>query len=204
VSKDGFSATWRILHMNRNYPQIWVGDQYKTDCSAFGLQLLQTADIYQKSTRLAKYAIMFLVFTFITFFFAEIISSHRLHPVQYLLVGAAILLFYTLVLSMSEHIHFNYAYIISAASITLLIAGYSKAIVPDSKFAFSVLGILTFLYSYLFIVLQLEDYSLIMGSLGLLVILAIVMFVTRKVRWYTNEIEKPQEDPGEANSAIRI
>jgi inner membrane protein len=192
VKKDGFSANWKILHLNRNYPQFWEGAKYKVAPSAFGLQLILTADIYQKSMRLAKYSIMFLVFTFAAFFFSEIINKRRVHPIQYLLIGMAILIFYTLVLSLSEHMHFNYAYIMSAAVVTLIIAGYAKAIVSNSRFAFTIAGLLTILYSYLFIVLQLEDYALIMGSIGLLIILAIVMYMTRKIDWY--EIETVQQE----------
>ncbi len=192
VKRDGFSANWKILHLNRNYPQFWEGAQYKVEPSAFGLQLILTADIYQKTTRLAKYSIMFLVFTFAAFFFSEIINRRRVHPIQYILIGFAILLFYTLVLSLSEHMNFNYAYIVSAAAVTLMISGYAKAIVSNSKFALTILGLLTILYSYLFIVLQLEDYALIMGSIGLLIILAIVMYMTRQINWYEVETE-PQK-----------
>lgn len=190
VKKDGFSADWKILHLNRNYPQFWEGAQYKVAPSAFGLQLILTADIYQKSTRLAKYSIMFLVFTFAAFFFSEIINKRRVHPIQYILIGMAILIFYTLVLSLSEHMHFNYAYLLSAAAVTLMISGYAKAIVSNPRFALTILGILTILYSYLFIVLQLEDYALIMGSIGLLIILAVVMYMTRKINWYEVETEQ--------------
>jgi inner membrane protein len=191
VKKDGFSASWKILHLNRNYPQFWEGSQYKVTPSAFGVKLILTADIYQKSMRLAKYSIMFLVFTFSAFFFSEVINKRRVHPIQYILIGMAILIFYTLVLSLSEHMHFNYAYILSAAAVSLIISGYAKAIVSNSKFALTILGILAVLYCYLFIVLQLEDYALIMGSIGLFIILAIVMFITRKINWY--EVETGQD-----------
>ena len=191
VRKDGFSAIWKILHLNRNYPQFWEGAQYKVTQSAFGVKLILMADIYQKSMRLAKYSIMFLLFTFATFFFSEIIKKQRIHPIQYILIGMAILIFYTLVLSLSEHMHFNYAYIISAASVTLIISGYAKAIISNSRFALTIFGILTILYCYLFIILQLEDYALIIGSIGLLIILTIVMYITRKINWY--EIETSQQ-----------
>jgi len=194
VTQDGFSASWKILHLNRNFPQFWEGAQYNVSQSAFGVKLILTADIYQKSMRLAKYSIMFLVFTFATFFFSEIINKQRIHPIQYILIGMAILLFYTLVLSVSEHLHFNYAYMLSAASITLIIAGYAKAIISNTKFALTIAAILTILYCYLFIVLQLEDYALIMGSIGLLIILTIVMYLTRKINWYAIETAHPGND----------
>ena len=164
VKKDGFLANWKILHLNRNYPQFWVDSQYKVTQSAFGVKLIMTADIYQKSMRLAKYSIMFLVFTFAAFFFSEIINKKRIHPIQYILIGIAILIFYTLVLSLSEHMHFNYAYILSAASVTLIISGYAKAIIPNSRFALMIMGILAILYGYLFIILQLEDYCTHLGQ----------------------------------------
>jgi inner membrane protein len=187
INKDGFSAAWKILHLNRNYPQFWEGDRYDVSSSSFGVKLILTADIYQKSMRLAKYSIMFLLFTFASFFFSEIINKQKIHPIQYILIGIAIMIFYTLVLSLSEHMGFNLAYILSALSVTLIISGYAKAIVASKQFALMILGILAVLYGYLFIVLQLEEYSLLMGSIGLLVIVATVMFMTRRINWYKVE-----------------
>lgn len=187
VKDDRFSAEWKVLHLNRNYPQFWQGKQYEVCSSAFGVKLIFTADIYQKSTRLAKYAVMFLFFTFASFFFSEVINKQKIHPIQYILIGIAILIFYTLVLSLSEHMGFNFAYILSALSVTLIISGYAKAIVASKQFALMIMGILAVLYGYLYIVLQLEEYSLLMGSIGLLVIIATVMFMTRKINWYKAE-----------------
>lgn len=185
ITKKGFKANWKVLHLNRNFPQYWQGNQYKVNESFFGLKLLITADVYQKSIRLSKYAIMFIVFTFSAFFFSEVINRNRVHPIQYLLIGLAIILFYVLLLSISEHISFNYAYLLSASAITFLITGYSKGILKNKNFTITVFGILTILYSYLYIVLQLEDYALIMGSIGLLAVLTTVMYITRQIDWYS-------------------
>ena len=193
VSSDGFSARWKVLHLNRNYPQYWAGAQYKTTDSAFGLKLILTADIYQKSMRLAKYAVMFLALTFAAFFFSEVLNRRRLHPIQYILVGLALLVFYTLVLALSEHMRFNYAYLLSAAAVGLMISGYAKAVTASTRFALIIFGVLCVLYGYLFIVLQLEDYALLLGSAGLLLILAIIMFVTRSINWY--ELQTGPEAP---------
>jgi len=190
ISKTGFHATWKVLHLNRNFPQYWQGSQYKVQESCFGLKLLITADVYQKSTRLSKYALMFIIFTFSAFFFSEIINKNRVHPIQYLLIGLAIILFYVLLLSISEHLNFYYAYLLSASAITLLISGYSKGILKNKYFTLTVFVLLTVLYVYLFIVLQLEDYALIMGSIGLLAVLSTVMFITRKIDWYSLESEE--------------
>lgn len=187
INKDGFTASWKILHLNRNYPQFWECSQYQVTKSSFGVKLVLMADIYQKSMRLAKYSVIFLIFTFMTFFFSEVISKQRIHPIQYILIGVAVLIFYTLVLSLSEHIHFNCAYTLSALAVTLIISGYARAIVNNSRFFLTIFGMLILLYGYLFIVIQMEDHALLFGSTGLLILTAFVMFMTRKINWYTTE-----------------
>ncbi len=193
VSDKGFSAAWNILHLNRNFPQFWVGNQYMVGDSSFGLRLLITADIYQKSIRISKYALMFIIFTFSAFFFSEVINRKRVHPIQYILIGLAIILFYVLLLSLSEHLNFNVAYILSALAITTIITGYAKGILKSNYFALTVFGILIILYSYLYIVLQLEDYALLMGSIGLFIVLTTVMYITRKIDWYSLDKDQNQE-----------
>ena len=189
VTGQGFSAQWTVLHLNRNFPQLWVGDQYNVTDAAFGLNLLITADVYQKANRIAKYGVMFIVFTFSAFFFSEILTKKRVHPIQYTLIGLAILLFYVLLVSISEHTHFDLAYILSATAITAVITGYSRGILRNNSFSGTVFGILVILYGYLYIVLQLEDYALIMGSVGLFLVLTLVMYITRKIDWYGLEQE---------------
>ncbi|OQY29561.1 MAG: cell envelope integrity protein CreD [Candidatus Cloacimonetes bacterium 4572_55] len=192
ITDKGFSADWNILHLNRNFPQFWEGNYYKVNESSFGLKLLITADIYQKSIRISKYALMFIVFTFSAFFFSEIINKKRVHPIQYILIGLAIILFYVLLLSISEHLNFDYAYILSAVAITAIITCYSKGILKSNYFTLTVCGILIILYAYLYIVLQLEDYALIMGSIGLFVVLTTVMYITREIDWYSLDRDQPQ------------
>ena len=194
ISDKGFSAAWNILHLNRNFPQFWVGKQYETNRFSFGLKLLITADIYQRSVRISKYALIFIVFTFSAFFFSEIINKKRVHPIQYLLIGFAIILFYVLLLAISEHLNFDIAYILSAIAITAVITGYSKSVLRSNRFTRTIFAILIILYTYLYIILQLEDYALVMGSIGLLTVLAIVMYVTRKIDWYS--LDKDQIHQG--------
>ena len=192
VSDKGFSADWNILHLNRNFPQFWIGNQYKISDTSFGLKLLITADIYQKSIRISKYAIMFIFFTFSAFFFSEIINKKRIHPIQYILIGLAVILFYVLLLSISEHLNFDIAYLISAFAITTTITAYAKGIIKNNHFTLTVWGILIILYAYLYIVLQLEDFALIMGSIGLFIVLATVMYITRKIDWYSLDKDQIQ------------
>ena len=191
LTDKGFSANWHILHLNRNFPQFWVGNQYQVHGSAFGRKLLVTADVYQKLTRIVKYALMFIIFTFSAFFLSEIIHQKRVHPIQYMLIGFAIVLFYALLLSISEHLNFNLSYALSALAITTIITGYSNAILRSYYFALTVCGIMVTLYGYLYIVLQLADYALVMGCIGLFLILATIMYITRKIDWYSlNEDSK--------------
>jgi len=184
VSDEGFSAAWNILHLNRAFPQFWKGKSYNVTGSSFGLKLLITADVYQKSIRISKYALMFIIFTFAAFFLAETINKQRVHPIQYILVGLTIVIFYVLLLSISEHINYDFAYIVSAAATTAVITAYSRAVLGNNRFAITMCGILIILYGYLYTLLQLEDYALLMGSIGLFVVLVTVMYVTRKIDWY--------------------
>lgn len=194
ITDKGFSAAWKVLHLNRNYPQKWSGKIYKIDDSAFGLNLIITADVYQKSERTVKYSLMFVVMTFSVFFFAEILMARRVHPVQYLMIGFGLTMFYILLTALAEHIGFEVSYLVSAMAIIFLITGYSKAIMGGRAFALSVFSALAVLYSYLYVVLQLEDYALIMGSLGLFAVLGVSMYLTRNIDWYSLNLGVNQKD----------
>lgn len=184
VDQAGFSAGWNVLHLNRNYPQSWAGGIADLNSSAFGVSLHPGTEIYQKTTRTAKYGVMFVVFTFTAFFLSEVINRIRIHPIQYLLVGCSVITFYVLLLAFSEHLGFNISFLLSVLAVILLISGYTHSIL-NKRMAVAVLGILIILYGYLFITLQLEDYALLVGSLGLFSTLAVVMYLTRKVNWYS-------------------
>jgi inner membrane protein len=193
IDKKGFKAKWKILHLNRTYPQQWTGQKYKLTGSDFGVKLFIPVDIYQKSTRTAKYALLFIVFAFIAFFFSEIMNKLRLHPIQYLLLGFAITIFYVLLISISEHVNFDMAYLISGIAVIVLISVYAKSVLKNMRLAGMVSGILFTLYTYLYILLQLEDYALLMGSIGLFVVLSTVMYMTRKIDWYAIKFENKSE-----------
>ena len=184
ISGNGFDANWNILHLNRNYPQAWLGSQYQVHESAFGVDLILPVDNYQKTTRSIKYAILFLVMTFMVFFFIEIFNKRFLHPIQYLLVGLALIIFYTLQLSLSEYLNFNSAFLIAAGATIALVAGYSRAILKSAMLSFMLSGILAVLYGFIFVIIQMQDYSLLIGSIGIFLILGIVMYASRKIDWF--------------------
>jgi inner membrane protein len=188
ITPQGFSAHWEILHLARNYPQNWSDQEVtkeKYQESAFGAELLFPVDHYQEVTRSAKYGILFIALTFVTFFFFEIFSRLKVHPVQYLLVSFGLCLFYLLLLSLSEYLGFGVAYALAGAATVLLISGYSGTVLKTGRRAFAMGGILAGLYAYLYVLLQLTDFALLMGSIGLFGILTIIMFITRKVDWYS-------------------
>ncbi|NMM50099.1 cell envelope integrity protein CreD [Marinigracilibium pacificum] len=186
VTDAGFTAFWQTLEINRNYPQMWYGDEYDHafNSSAFGLSLLNPADQYQNTLRAAKYSVLTITLTFLVFFLAEALKGQRIHPFQYILVGFALCLFYALLVALSEHMDFNVAYLISSVSIIGMIFFYSLKVFHSKKYALMLLGLLTALYSFLYVTLKLEDYALLMGTIGLAVILALTMYLTRNINWY--------------------
>lgn len=195
VSEDGFSAHWTVLHLNRNYPQQWTGSSYSVKESSFGVDLLLPVDNYQKTYRTARYAILFIGFTFLVFFFIEVLKKVFIHPVQYILVGIALVVFFTLLLSISEYLRFNHAYIVSAIATLSLVAAYVKAIIKNVRLTGLIVGILFILYSFIYVILQLQDLALLIGSIGIFVILALVMYFSRKIDWYhLNDDEANKEN----------
>lgn len=185
IGDDGFSASWRIFHLNRNFPQQWTGSSYSPRSAYFGVFLRLPVDQYQKSMRSAKYAVMIIALTFLIYFFVEILNKKRIHPFQYILVGLSLCIFYTLLISLSEHMNFNFAYLLSSVAIIGLVTAYSAAIFSDRRLTALVGAILSVLYIFIFVTLQLQDYALLMGSVGLFVIMATVMYLSRKIDWYT-------------------
>jgi len=193
ISEDGFEANWNILHLNRNFPQSWIGSRYRVEGSAFGTELFLPVDNFIKSHRVSRYAILFLVLTFMVFFFVEVMNKVNIHPIQYLLVGIALVVFYVLLLSISEHMKFNFAYIISSIATLSLITIYTAAILKSKKLSLLMFSVLAILYTFIFILIQLEDYALLIGSIGLFFILGIVMFFSRKIDWYNIQIGEQKE-----------
>ncbi len=191
VTEKGFNAFWKVLHLNRNFPQMWRNSDYNISTSAFGISLIVPVDSYTKTDRSIKYAILIIGLTFLTFFFLELINNKPVHPLQYILVGFALCIFYVLLLSISEHISYNLSYLIASVMTIGLISWYSASILRDKKLAYLIAGDLVILYGFIFCLIQLEDYALLMGSLGLFTILAIVMHFSRKIDWasLTKKIE---------------
>ncbi|MCH2223635.1 MAG: cell envelope integrity protein CreD [Crocinitomicaceae bacterium] len=190
VSESGFVANWKVLHLNRNYPQQWIGNKHRIQGSNFGVNLKLPVDVYQKSMRVAKYAILFIVLTYLVFFFVEILNRILIHPIQYILVGIALILFYVLMLAFSEQIYFDYAYLLAALMTIVLIFMYCRSILKSWALAGMTAAILIILYGFIFIIIQMQDFALLFGSLGVFMILAVTMYFSRKIDWFEIKVDK--------------
>lgn len=188
ISEAGFTANWNVLHLNRNYPQVWKANTHGVRGSEFGTNLLLPVDNYKKAYRVARYAVLFITLTFMVFFFVEVLNKVFIHPIQYLLVGVALVVFFSLLLAFSEHMIFNLAYVVAALLTLILVTAYTTTILKSRQLGLLICGILLVLYGFIFTIIQLEDYALLIGSIGVFVILAIVMYFSRKIDWYNIRI----------------
>lgn len=183
VSQEGFTASWEVFQLNRQFGQTFFGELPNLWSYSFGTNFIVPVDKYQKTDRAAKYGFMVIGLTLLVFLLIQLVSKIPIHPFQYVMIGLALVLFYTLLLSISEHSSFFNAYLIAAFSVLGLIGLYSRTILKGNKFALLVTGSLASLYTFIYVIIQLEDYALLVGSIGLFLILGIIMFVSRKIDW---------------------
>jgi len=183
VKDSGFVANWRVLALNRKFPQQWKEGTYDLGSAAFGVSLIVPVDTYQQTTRSVKYAILIILLTFTAFFLIEWIYRRPIHSLQYILVGFALCLFYTLLLSFSEYIGFNTAYGVAATATIALITWYVGSMLRSAGMCLFIALMLCVQYGFVFTLIQLQDYALLMGSIGLFITLAMVMYFSRKIRW---------------------
>jgi inner membrane protein len=188
LNNQGFEANWNFNKANLPFNTVLKNFNFKRDDYAFGVSLLQPTDQYAKTLRCVKYAILFIGLSFSLFFIVEIMQKKPFHPVQYVLVGLALIVFYTLLLSISEFLQFDIAYLIASAATVLLVTIYAKSHFNKWTVASVFAGIIGAIYGFIFVLIRLEDTALLVGSIGLFVILALVMYVSRKINWYGNTV----------------
>jgi inner membrane protein len=194
VRDNGFDAKWKVSYYGRSYPQSWTSqtgnERFTTQAvsqSMFGAQFLSVLDAYRYVERSIKYGVLFLVLVFTTFFLFEVTARQKIHPFQYLMVGAALCLFYLLLLSISEFIGFGLAYLAAAAASTILITWYCRHFLGGGARTLMIGAGLAGVYTFLYITLRQQDYALLMGAIALFILLGVVMFVTRKIDWYARD-----------------
>jgi inner membrane protein len=198
IGAQGFSGTWEVSALGRSYPEVLVGTQFDAGAIAsshFGVSLWDSGGQYRAVERSVKYAILFVALAFLCFFLFEILGGLRLHPIQYLLVGFALVLFYLVLLSLSEFFAFSLAYLLACGAILALVGGYAYAILGAGRRTVGLLGVLAILYGYLYAVLQMDDYALLAGTILLLSTLGTVMYLTRRVDWYALSRPTPGVPP---------
>ena len=185
VTDEGFTANWKIIDLNRSFGQTVNAENAtainQMASSAFGVKFIQSVDQYQQNERSAKYAILIILLTFVVVFFIEVLKKKAVNPFQYLLIGLALVLFYSLLLSLSEIWGFNLAYIVAAVMTTVLIVVHMSSILKNRNLGLFIGALLTFLYLFVFILIQMESYALLVGSIGLFCILAVIMYFSKKL-----------------------
>jgi len=186
VGADGFTASWRIPHLARSVPSAWTlppAGLNRFRAYQFGVQLIQPVDFYDLVTRAAKYGVLFVALAFMAVFVLELLSGRRVHPVQYLFVGLAMIFFYVLLLSLAEHIGFAPAYLIAAGASGGMLALYVGKALQSAWQGSVMLAVLLLLYGLLYLILNLEDYALLAGAILGFVALTVIMFATLRVDW---------------------
>lgn len=189
VDASGFTASWDVMHLNRNIPQYWSDADYsdsehKMDNgdAEFGFALLQPVTSYTLTNRIVKYAFLVITLTFCVCFFIELFQKKPMHFLNYTLIGVALCIFYLLVLSVSEYLHFVIAYGIAALSTILLVASYMGALFKTVKTGIIFGGFMSLMYGFIFLLIQMNEFALLAGSIGIFVILAIIMYISVKLR----------------------
>lgn len=197
VRADGFDAVWKSGAYGRPLVGMWSSASEPADLkrqaegSEFGVAFVQPIDPYIETDRAVKYGVLFLLLTFMTVFVWEITRGVQVHPIQYLFVGFALCIFYLLLLAFSEHVGFDRAYLVASIPTVSLIAWYWRWVTHGVTGGAAMAAILALLYGLMYLLLRLEDYALLAGAIGLFVILAIVMFITRKVNWQAGATFSP-------------
>ncbi len=188
ITDAGFSAVWNCSSLSSGLPVKWddrkTFDEYQLYDAGINAGLINIHDHYEQNERAAKYAVLFILIPFITLFLFEHFFRRRIHVIQYILAGIANIIFYLLLLSMSEHISFNLSYLVSAASVTIMLCLYTFSVLKGDKKAWYMAPVMTAVYLFLFIALQSEDWSLLIGSVGVFAITGFLMFITRKIDFY--------------------
>ncbi|KAF7767438.1 inner membrane protein [Pseudoalteromonas undina] len=196
ISAQDFSASWQTNYFATNLKELFNRCLFRNECTLFkqrnmGVNLVDSVNHYLKNYRASNYAILVIVLIFASFFLLEVLRDEPIHPVQYGFVGLALAVFYLLLISLSEHLGFNIAYLLSALASAILLSVYVAGMLKNSKHGGLFLCGVLFLYSLLYGLLSAEDYALLMGSVLVFVVLSLIMMLTRRVNWYGRH---PQDD----------
>lgn len=183
ISKEGFHADWKVLDINRSFSQQYTNKLPNLNEYSFGVKLIETVDEYQQNERASKYGFLVIGLTFLIFFLIQSVNKINIHIFQYTMLGLALIMFYTLLISITEHSSFSLAYLIASVAVIGMIVLYSVSILKTKKFPLFIGLALGGLYTFIYVIIQLENYALLVGSIGLFIILGLVMYFSRKIDW---------------------
>ncbi len=186
ITNKNFHADWKILHINRPFSQQYDNKIPDLKNYSYGVKLIETVDQYQQNERASKYGFLVIGLTFLIFFLIQTISKKSIHIFQYTMIGLALIMFYTLLISITEHSSFTIAYAIAASAVIIMLLLYSISVLKEKKFPLFICASLIVLYSFIFVIIQLENYALLVGSIGLFLILGAIMYFSRKIDWNNN------------------
>jgi inner membrane protein len=192
ITETGFDATWTLGALTRGFPATWRTGEANPETlwnTTVGVTLVEPGDVHQQTDRILKYGVLVIALTFATIFVSGLFGGKKAHPIQYLMVGAALCLFYLLLLSLSEHIAFLPAYVIASTADIAMIGWYAWRTM-SRKLGYAVAAILTAVQAYIYDLLQMDDYALLAGTIALFVALLAAMIVTRNIDWYRVGREK--------------
>ena len=187
IAETGTTADWRLLGLNRPYGDQWsVSDMgmQQLNLAGFGMRLETPVDGYQRSERSVKYGCLFIGLTFFTLFLFEVMTGRPLHPVPYILTGAALAVFYLVLLALSEYLPFGAAFLTAAALLILIVTPYTGAVLGKRRHGYLIGTMMSLTYALLYVLITAEHAALLLGSLALLAAIAALMYLTRRVDWY--------------------
>lgn len=188
VEDEGFSSNWYINSFSRDFSDAMRSDDVINrdfNPAIFGVRLLFPVDLYLMAERCIKYGALFLILPFITFFLMEIFTNKRVHIFHYLFVGITSILFFLLLLAFGEHFSFYIAYIVGVVMVSILITYYSCHFLNSVKHGLLLFPIMLIAYLFMYIMINSEDYALLMGSLGLFTVVGGIMVATKNIDWYS-------------------
>lgn len=201
ITDDSTRASWQLLGLNRPYGDHWLLKNmpaHQLNMAAFGMRLETPVDGYQRSERSVKYGFLFISLTFFTLFLFEVMTGRLLHPVPYVLTGAALAVFYLVLLALSEYLPFSGAFLTASLMLLLVVTPYTGAVLGKRKYGYLVGAMMGLTYALLYILVTAEHAALLLGSVSLLIAIAGLMYLTRGVDWYGYGGE---DDSGQGNMA---
>src|ERR1017187_2917498 len=187
VTRNGFTAEWSVPFIARGVRAEGSGGAVAgLEATGLGTSFIELADPYQSVSRSLKYVLLFIGLLFLSYFVFEVATGKRVHPAQYILVGVAQIIFYLLLLSLAERIGFDWGFLLAGAATVALLSANAGWIFASRAQAWKASAIFTPLYTLIYMLLRLEDNALLVGAIASFLAVAVAMYFTRTIDWYSS------------------